>query len=448
MNMPFLYFLNTLVIATEAVFMAYIATGFFEPKVSRKVFVWSVVGLWAAEMVYFIVGGVSSFSDMAFLNNIAATVLFTIWAYLVFRPGILPSFFTALLAVVLLCLSDYVSIAIATAASGNSTIFFEDPNAFYMLAFASRILAIFGAAVIRVVFSRRFRGKFVSLTSWLQVLFYPLVSIVIIVLLAQVLFRTPENSLLLLFCVLALLVSDILSVFLLERIERQRQAIQDNLVLQQNLRLAADQVQALESAHDQQRQLTHDFKNQLAVLRNMAGTDTPREEMTRYLDSILESAAPAGSYVETHRLIANLLINQKMEEAKRGGIAFDVQLDDLSRFPLSDEALVVVLSNLLDNAIEACEKIPPEGDRRIRLKMQTAEAASFLSVENTTAAPVKIVRNAVQTSKSDSLEHGYGLKNVCSTLDHAGAIYTMNYNPETSVFSFLAQLGVPDDGES
>ena len=108
---------------------------------------------------------------------------------------------------------------------------------------------------------------------------------------------------------------------------------------------------------------------------------------------------------------------------------------------------MIVLSNLLDNALEACEKIPQESERRIVLKMQVTGTSAFLSAENTTAAPVKIVRNAVQTSKADALEHGYGLKNVCSALDQAGAVYTLHYDPETSVFSFLAQLGAPAGAE-
>lgn len=448
MNMPLLYILNIVLIGTEALIIAYIVNGFFVSKVSRIVFLLSLIGVWAVECALLAAISLSELSNASFVNSIVVVALFTIWLFFIFKPGILQSLFSVLLSVAYLYIADYFTLAIAMTATDNSAIFSEDPSAFYVLAFTARILAIFGAVLLRAALAKRFRGPSAARGSWLQILSYPAASLVISIILGVVLVHAPESSKLLLFCALLLLVSDILSAFLLDRIERQRQAVQDSLALRQNLRMASDQVQAPEAAHEQQRKLTHDFKNQLAVLRNMAGTDAPREDMTRYLDGILEETAPAGSYVDTHRLIANLLINQKMAEAKLRRVAFDAQLDDLSRFPLTDEALVVVLSNLLDNALEACERIPREDARRIVLKMRVSEASCLLSVENTAAAPVRIVRNAVQTSKGDPLEHGYGLKNVCSALDQAGAIYTLHYEPETSVFSFIAQLGAPSGTET
>ena len=54
-----------------------------------------------------------------------------------------------------------------------------------------------------------------------------------------------------------------------------------------------------------------------------------------------------------------------------------MRLDDLSKFPLADDELIIVLSNLIDNAIEACEKVSDESKRYVLLKMRVEEQASF-----------------------------------------------------------------------
>ncbi len=48
-------------------------------------------------------------------------------------------------------------------------------------------------------------------------------------------------------------------------------------------------------------------------------------------------------------------------------IVFIFKINDLSGINVSDEDIVVILSNLLNNAIEACEKCPDK--RVIKMKL-------------------------------------------------------------------------------
>lgn len=64
-------------------------------------------------------------------------------------------------------------------------------------------------------------------------------------------------------------------------------------------------------------------------------------------------------------------------------------------------------------------------ERRILLKMRTKEAAGFLYLENRTAHNVEILDNKIVISKTTSIEHGYGLKNVTAILDNIGALYVL-----------------------
>lgn len=68
--------------------------------------------------------------------------------------------------------------------------------------------------------------------------------------------------------------------------------------------------------------------------------------------------------VKTGRLVVDVLLSQKYHIAQSKGVHFLFQLDDLTCFGLKDEHLVVVLSNLVDNAIEACEKITDDKSKK------------------------------------------------------------------------------------
>lgn len=53
---------------------------------------------------------------------------------------------------------------------------------------------------------------------------------------------------------------------------------------------------------------------------------------------------------------------------------------------------------------------------------------------------VHIVNNRVLTTKKNPMEHGYGLQNVASILERYDSIFLLNYNENTKVFSFSAQI--------
>lgn len=66
--------------------------------------------------------------------------------------------------------------------------------------------------------------------------------------------------------------------------------------------------------------------------------------------------------IDTNNVIVNTILNEKYNEMMDKGIIFVFRINDLSSIKIEDEDLVVILSNLLDNAIEACQKC--EGKER------------------------------------------------------------------------------------
>ena len=200
-------------------------------------------------------------------------------------------------------------------------------------------------------------------------------------------------------------------------------------------------IDSWKEAYLEQRRCTHEFQNKLAVLRGLAGKEGTPAELRAYLDELTQYKVPYSYCLDTHRPIADVLLSQKQALAKSHDTQVKLDLDDLSVFPLSDDDLVVVFSNLFDNTIEACQKIPVRRQRKIVFKVKIEDGAGYIYMENTTQAPVQIANDRiVATSKSDAARHGFGLKNVFYVLDKNQAVYHISYDQDTRSFHFIAQI--------
>ncbi len=198
---------------------------------------------------------------------------------------------------------------------------------------------------------------------------------------------------------------------------------QDALLLRQHMELQRESMSALEQNYRLQRKSTHEFEHHLQVLRDLLAqgeTESARE----YLDRLKKNRAIHLMSVNSHHPVIDVILNQKHQTAQENGIKVQIRVNDLSAVKIPTDFLVVVLTNLLDNAIEACRRI--DGYREIQCSI-LYEDGLYISIRNT-SPPVEIVDGKIPTSKQDSLSHGFGLLSVSFVLDKLDAEYTFGYD--------------------
>ena len=98
-------------------------------------------------------------------------------------------------------------------------------------------------------------------------------------------------------------------------------------------------------------------------------------------------------------------------------IDVQVQVNDLSKVRLETDILVVLLTNLLDNAIEACVRLPQ--NRIIQCRIFATDSI-YLSIRNT-SNPVTITDNHIPSTKEPREDHGYGLSRIQYILNQLNA---------------------------
>ena len=166
----------------------------------------------------------------------------------------------------------------------------------------------------------------------------------------------------------------------------------------------------------------HDFRAHLNILQGLL-QNQEYDAAEQYLNSVTKEQTDRLFLVNSHHSILDALFNTKATEAIRKGIDIDFELNDLSTLPFDVSDMVVLFSNLLDNAIEACEKV--DGNRVIRVSVVLKRSLLF-SIRNTTL-PVKIKNDTIQTTKPNASLHGFGLSNIKLILNKYHADFVMDY---------------------
>ncbi len=207
----------------------------------------------------------------------------------------------------------------------------------------------------------------------------------------------------------------------------------DALLLKQHMELQKESMNALEQNYRLQRKSTHEFEHHLQVLGDLLGqgeTDAARD----YLDKLKKNRSMHVMGVNSRHPVVDVILNQKYQMARENDVKVQVQVNDLSGLDIPSDSLVVVLTNLWDNAIEACRRI--DGYREIFCSILYDDGL-YISIRNT-SNPVRIENGRITTSKTDSLSHGFGLASVCYVLDKFGAEYSYDY--DDGWFSFVAEI--------
>jgi len=122
-------------------------------------------------------------------------------------------------------------------------------------------------------------------------------------------------------------------------------------------------------------------------------------------------------FTESKNGFIGAIINSKAEEAKKDNIEIDFSYRNLKLINIPSIDLSIILGNLLDNAIEASQKIESIDQRKIRISVTVHNNHVFINTENNVEEDVDT--NNLITTKPNGI-HGFGIisiKNIAEKYD-------------------------------
>ena len=195
----------------------------------------------------------------------------------------------------------------------------------------------------------------------------------------------------------------------LRKMNRTSQIEKERDIMEIQLQRQQDEMQHLQQQYEEISILCHDFRNGIDCLCGMieqgdcsGALAYAKRFKERKVNTIL-------SQVQCSSTMLNAVVNAKFNDAQSKGI--DTSLRLVVQIPHDLEFdLSIMLSNLLDNAIEACEKNPSNA----QILLTISEEAGYyrLVVRNTIAASVLKKNQELKTEKANKKLHGWGLRSV------------------------------------
>ena len=267
----------------------------------------------------------------------------------------------------------------------------------------------------------------------LLVSFFPLTSLFMLIALFLICRDQRELTQPVAFFCIFLGIANVAIVYVVSLIERDTEVKQQINILSQQMEIQTASILALDKAYRQQRRTTHDFQNHLCTISDLL-SQKAYEAAAKYVQELNQAQTSRILIVNTHHPIIDAILNQKYQAAVESQIEMQFHINDLSNIQLSARELVVLLSNLLDNAIEACRCV--EKNRLIQCTI-LENSGFFLSIRNT-SPPVLITEHGIATTKLSASEHGFGLPSVCRILARLHAEYVYDY--EDGWFQFTVEI--------
>lgn len=214
-----------------------------------------------------------------------------------------------------------------------------------------------------------------------------------------------------------LFAGEISAIIIFQRYKELQSEKEKHFVEEQQMKAMKRRLGEAEHFYGSIRRVRHEMKNHLANIKGLVAGEQ-YGELETYIRKLDETIQEIDYQFSTGNAVTDVIINDKYRRAQKLGITFRVlfayrETDTISAFDLG-----IVLDNLLDNAIEACEKVEQE-KRRISLTLKRKEHFLLVEVENSYEGRLawKDGESVPETMKQSNLpemlmEHGVGLKNV------------------------------------
>lgn len=173
----------------------------------------------------------------------------------------------------------------------------------------------------------------------------------------------------------------------------------------------------------------HDMNNHFRMLQNYL-LNGKAAEAQAYLEAISGNMGLYAVKRWTGVEAVDCILSQKVELAKQYGIETDIHAEYPRDCKISPVDLCTILTNLLDNAIEACRKQPKDQKRRLTVTIRRIHQFILIRVVNSTPEAPVIRNGSLVTSKKDRKYHGWGMKNVKAAVENYHGTIEFNYSDD------------------
>ena len=194
-------------------------------------------------------------------------------------------------------------------------------------------------------------------------------------------------------------------VFIVLRVIKTKQIKRENCMLEAYMKAMEDFCNEMQQKIEATRRYRHDLKGYIQTLEALLGADSKNEVVKQYIEEQKEKHFQLKNSVICEDEMIDAILRIKKEECNQKGICLNIEISDGDYSGIEEMDKVCLITNLLDNAIEATERLGNGKRPDIYLKMEVHAGQLKIYQEN---GLVKDDTFSFHTKKTDKYYHGLG----------------------------------------
>jgi len=271
----------------------------------------------------------------------------------------------------------------------------------------------------------------------------PLISFLSMIIIFYILIKDttyviPDN--LLYIVSISYLIINIIVFLLYEKISKEAEKNYDLMEKHKQYEITEQHNNEIVKIYSDIREWRHDYTNHMQVIMTLLEKsevkDLSMDEAINYIKNLDTKIKSSSAIISTGNYIVDAIVSAKLALASAFDIKFDHTISLPQSLTITDTDLCAVLSNLLDNAIEACRKL--EDGKYINLEIIIVKNQVHIQISNSTNGEYQREDDGFKTTKKGQW-HGIGMKYIESIVKEYGGMYNIEANPN----SFTTQISIP-----
>lgn len=375
--------------------------------------------------------------NFLWLKQIAIVLLISIAMYLLFESHYIKSMVLAVIYQGIVIITDYATLLVVGRIFPALSIdILNTSTVTISISLVCKMVLLCVVLLLKRGIGHK-QGDMLTDMEWLRLLLVPIITMASLITI-DLKFNVSQDihqDDTLMYIALGMAGMNMIVFYLINDIMEREQIIREDRLFREKVKNETDMYYSISENLDRQRKRTHEFKNQIACIASLTSSEK-YEELKDYIRKIDNKLRLSMDIVDTNNVIVNAILNTKYRETLEKQIVFVLKVNDLSEMVLPDEDVVVILSNLLNNAIEACMACE---NKVIKLKFVLEENQIIISVKNSMQkVPIKENDKFITRKIEEPEEHGIGVENIIQTIERHGGKYAIEYNNDT--FSFVIMI--------
>lgn len=185
----------------------------------------------------------------------------------------------------------------------------------------------------------------------------------------------------------------------------------------------------------------HDYHNHIQALK-VCLSQREYGQMEEFLNQVDASLSEVDRVIKTGNVMLDAIVNSKLSLIRERNIAVDCTAYVPAQMSVRAIDLCALLGNLLDNAMEACQKVEKQEDRFIRIYMDVIKGQLYVCITNAMNGKVRTRGGFYLSDKAGA--HGFGIGRIDRIVEQYKGY--VNRQSEDGVFSTEVMLPLRAEG--